>query len=392
MTSAYLIGAKRTPLGKLQGTLSGCSAPQLAAEAIRELVKATEIAAATIGEVMLGQVLQLGSGQAPARQAALAAGLPSSTSAVTINRVCGSGLEAIVQAARAIQISSADAVIAGGMESMSRAPHLLLTGRSGLKFGDQMLVDSLAHDGLTCAHEKVAMGVIADRLAKKLGITREEADQFAVASHSRAVAARDAGQFAREIVPISFTAKSGVTLVDRDEGPRDGLAMADVAKLRPAFDAAGTTTAGNASQISDGAAVVMVVSREVADSHRTDFRARIVGSTSVSRDPAELFEAPIDAVRKLLDKADWRIADVDLWEINEAFASQTIACQRGLAIDPEKLNVRGGAIALGHPIGASGARIVVTLLHSLIARGLSRGIATLCLGGGGAVALAVEIE
>ena len=392
MSTPYLIAARRTPLGKLTGALASFSAPELASMAMRAAVADANIDPVLVEEVILGQVLQAGAGQAPARQALLLAGLPVATTSVTINRVCGSGLDAITQAARMIRAGDARVVVAGGMESMSRAPHLLPTGRTGVKFGDLTLLDALQHDGLTCATEKLSMGAIADRLATQHSIAREELDAFALESHHRAAKAQELALFQKEIVPISITTKSGTTTEDRDEGPRPGIIANDLARLRPAFDPAGTTTAGNASQISDGAAAVVVVSEEIASHATGALRAKIVATSSVSRAPRDLFEAPIDAVYQLLNRARWNSADVDLWEINEAFASQTIACMRGLSIEHDRLNVHGGAIALGHPIGCSGARVVVTLLHALAARGLSRGVATLCLGGGGAVAIAVELQ
>jgi acetyl-CoA C-acetyltransferase len=387
MTHSWIIAACRTPVGKFLGGLSTIPAPQLAAHAISEALARARLTPEQVDEVILGQVLQAGVGQAPARQAALQAGIPPTVSAVTINKVCGSGLKAVMLADQAIRAGDARVIVAGGMESMSRAPHLL-AARTGIKFGTGQLVDSMVHDGLSCASENAAMGCLADATAEQVAISREDQDAFALESHRRTIAAQDAGHFADEIVPIEVDGKT----LAADEGPRRDASHAGLAKLRPAFGPAGTATAGNASQISDGAAAVIVVDESIAREVDSPIKARIVGSTTAGRVPKELFLAPIDAIRRVLDRTRLSVDDIDLFELNEAFASQAIAGQRQLGIDPARLNVHGGAIALGHPIGASGARVLVTLLHALAQRNLRRGLAALCLGGGNAVAMIVERE
>jgi acetyl-CoA C-acetyltransferase len=387
MSSSWIVAACRTPIGKLLGGLAGIPAPTLAAATIKECLSRSGLAAERVDEVILGEVLQAGVGQAPARQAALAAGIPPTVGAVTINKVCGSGLKAIMLADQAIRAGDAQIVVAGGMESMSRAPHLLPSGRTGTKFGHAQLFDSMLHDGLWCACENVAMGSLSDATAASSSVSREDQDAYALLSHQRAIAAMQTGAFAQEIVPV--TTDRGLS-IDRDEGPRADASAESLAKLRPAFDSSGTATAGNASQISDGAASVVVVSESIAEQLQVPLKTRLVASATSGRAPKELFLTPIDAVTKLLSKTGLSIDDIDLFEINEAFAAQVLACQRALSIPLEKLNVNGGAIALGHPIGASGARVLVTLLHALAQRGLKRGVASLCLGGGNAVAMLVE--
>jgi len=390
MTSSFLLAARRTPIGKLLGGLSTLPAPQLAAAAIRAALADAGTSPDKIEHVLLGNVLSAGIGQAPARQAALAAGIPASVGAVTINKVCGSGLMAVMLADLMIRAGDAELLVAGGMENMSLAPHLLMGTRSGWKFGNQTALDSMQHDGLWCACENVGMGSLADYTADKHRISREDQDAFSVESHRRAVAARESGKFAAEIVPIRVQAGKTETTIEQDEGPRPGCALADLARLRPAFAAAGTATAGNASQISDGAAAVVVASERAAREAKSPVKARIVASASCALAPRDLFVAPIGAVQKVLQKAGLKVGDIGLFELNEAFASQTLACMRALDIDPAKLNVHGGAIAIGHPIGASGTRVLVTLLHALQDRNLRYGLAALCLGGGEAVAIIVE--
>jgi acetyl-CoA C-acetyltransferase len=387
---SYILSARRTPIGKLLGGLSTVPAPQLAAAAIRAALTDGKIDSASVDEVILGNVLSAGVGQAPARQAALAAGIPARVPALTINKVCGSGLKAVMLADQAIRAGDARIIIAGGMESMSLAPHLLPGSRSGWKFGDQKLVDSMQHDGLWCSTENRGMGPLADYIAAKHKISREDQDAFAVESHHRAAKARDAGKFQAEIVPITVKAGRSETVVAQDEGPRPGCTIADLAKLRPAFAADGTATAGNASQISDGAAAVVVADEATARGHESEFKARIIASAMHAVEPKELFIAPVGAIEKVLTKAKLTVADIDLFELNEAFAAQCLVCMRPLGIDPSKLNIHGGAIALGHPIGASGARVLVTLLHALADRQLRYGLVALCLGGGEAVAMIVE--
>jgi acetyl-CoA C-acetyltransferase len=390
MSSSFLLAARRTPIGKLLGGLSTVPAPQLAAAAIRAALADSSVPPDKIEHVLIGNVLSAGIGQAPARQASLAAGIPASVGAITINKVCGSGLMAIMLADQMIRAGDAELLVAGGMENMSLAPHLLMGTRAGWKFGNQTVLDSMQHDGLWCACENIGMGAIADYTADKHRVGREDQDAFSVESHRRAVAARESGKFAAEIVPIRVKAGKAETTIDHDEGPRPGCTLADLARLRPAFAAEGSATAGNASQISDGAAAVVVASERAARDVRSPIKARIVASATSAGAPRELFVAPVGAVHKVLQKAGLKLPDIDLFELNEAFASQVLACTRALDIDPAKLNVHGGAIALGHPIGASGARVLVTLLHALADRNLRYGLAALCLGGGEAVAMIVE--
>ena len=390
MPTSYLIAARRTPIGKLLGSVSTVPAPQLAAVAIRAALADAALAADQVDEVILGNVLSAGVGQAPARQAALAAGIPPSVGAVTINKVCGSGLKAVMLADQAIRAGDARVIVAGGMENMSLAPHLLPGVRSGWKFGSQTAIDSMQHDGLWCATENAGMGTLADYIAAKCSISRTDQDAFSAESHRRAVAARAAGSFRSQIAAVSVKSGKQETLVEQDEGPRPNCTAVDLAKLRPAFAADGTATAGNASQISDGAAAVVVASEDVARTSRSPIKARIVATATSGVAPKDLFIAPVSAMEKVLSKAGLRARDIDLIELNEAFASQCLACMRPLDLDPAKVNVHGGAIALGHPIGASGARVLVTLLHALGERKLRYGLAALCLGGGNAVAMIVE--
>jgi acetyl-CoA C-acetyltransferase len=390
MSNSYLIAGCRTPVGKLLGSLSALPAPRLGAVAIAEALRRAGVEPADVDEVIMGNVLSAGIGQAPARQAAIHAGLPATVAAVTVNKVCGSGLKAVMLADQAIRCGDARLVVAGGMESMSRAPHLLVGSREGWKFGHQQVVDSMIHDGLWCAFECTAMGDEADYIAASRGVSRADQDAFAAESHRRAVAALQAGVFADEIVPVRIPGRKGEVVVDRDEGPRADTTLEKLAALRPAFAAEGTATAGNASQISDGAAAVVVASEDVARWSGSRWKFRIVASATSGVEPKELFIAPVSAIEKVLRKADLRMAEIDLVELNEAFAAQCLACMRPLELDPAKVNVDGGAIALGHPIGASGARVLVTLLHALARRNLRRGLASLCLGGGNAVAMIVE--
>ncbi len=391
MSSSYILAAKRTPIGKLLGALSDIPAPQLAAVVIRGAMTAANVSPDQVREVILGNVLQAGVGQAPARQAALAVGIPASVPAVTINKVCGSGLKAVMLADQAIRAGDARLIVAGGMESMSLAPHLAMKARSGWKFGPQTLLDSMQYDGLTCAYEHTAMGNLADYIAGKHHISREDQDQFALLSHQRANASRSDGKFDSEIVPIQIRVGKQDIEVAADEGPRENASFADLARLRPAFSPTGTATAGNASQISDGAAAVIVADEATARTCDLPLKARIVASHTSGVEPKDLFIAPVSAIEGVLAKARLTLADIDLVELNEAFAAQCLACMRPLGLSHDKTNVNGGAIALGHPIGASGARVLVTLLHALADRGLRRGLAALCLGGGNAVAMIVEI-
>ena len=390
MSSSFIISASRTPIGKLLGSLASVPAPQLAARAIDAALADARLPATAVDEVILGNVLSAGVGQAPARQAALAAGIPPTVGAVTINKVCGSGLKAVMLADQAIRAGDARVIVAGGMENMSLAPHLLPGVRSGWKFGPQQVIDSMQHDGLWCAVENQGMGSLADYIAAKCAVSRADQDAFAAESHRRAVAALEKGAFRGEIVPIVVKSGKTETTVDRDEGPRQSCSPADLAKLRPAFATDGTATAGNASQISDGAAAVVVVSKEIARGVSSPLTARIVASATSGVEPKDLFIAPVSAIESVLGKAALSKRDIDLFELNEAFASQCLACTRQLELDPAKVNVHGGAIALGHPIGASGARVLVTLVHALAERNLRFGLAALCLGGGNAVAMIVE--
>ena len=398
----YLVSAARTPIGKFAGALSGVPAVELGAVAIRAAVERAGLAAGVpVDEVIMGQVLGAGSGQAPARQALLRAGLADSTPATTINRVCGSGLKAIMFAAAGIRAGDGDLYVAGGMESMNQAPYLLRKARFGYRLGQGSLDDSAVLDGLWCAIEDCHMGTHAERVAIRSGVSREDQDAFALDSHRRAAAAQDAGRFEAEMAPVTILdAKGRETVISIDEGPRRDSTAEALARLKPVFDlpagddrgnaTVGTVTAGNAPGITDGAAAVVVASERAVEAHGLKPLARIVGYAQAEVTPKWLFLAPVAGVRALEAKTGLAAADYDLVEINEAFAAQVLADGRELGFDWSKVNVNGGAIALGHPIGASGARIVATLVHELGRRGGRFGLATLCLGGGGSVAMAVE--
>lgn len=392
MEEAVLLAGCRTPIGKFLGALSGVSAPDLGAIAVREVVRRAHLPADAVDEVIMGNVLSAGLGQAPARQAAIKGGLPPSVSAVTVNKMCGSGLKAVMLAAQAVRLGDARFVVAGGLESMSRAPFLLMDVRTGWKFGDQKAVDSMLHDGLTCAFDCSPMGMQAEYIAATKDVAREHQDAFALESQRRAAAASAAGAFAEEIVAVTVPGKKGDMTVAADEGPRAETTLESLRKLKPAFDSKGTVTAGNSSMLSDGAAAVVVASRRAAAEMGRKPLARIVAYATAGVAPKELFIAPVFAVRKVLEKAGLAVTDIDLFELNEAFAAQMLACMRPLELPADRVNVHGGAIALGHPIGASGARVLVTLLAALKQRGLRRGLASLCLGGGNAVAMIVERE
>lgn len=392
MTDAYLLGGCRTPIGKLLGGLASLSAPRLGGVAVGEAVRRAGLKTKEVDEVILGCVLTAGLGQAPARQAAMYAGLPPTVAALTVNKVCGSSLKAVMLAAQAVRCGDARVVVAGGMESMSRAPHLLKGAREGWKFGDQKLIDSLQYDGLWCKFENQAMGSIADYTAARHHISRTDQDAFARESHRRAIAAIEAGLFNSEIVPVPVPGRRGDVLVQRDEGPRVDTSPEKLAALAPSFDPNGTVTAGNSSQISDGAAAIVVTDEATARHSPARIKARVVASATTGVPPKELFIAPVSAIEAVLRNARLKLAEIDLVELNEAFAAQCLACMKPLGLDPAKLNVHGGAIALGHPIGASGCRVLVTLLHALAERKLRRGLAALCLGGGNAVAMIVELE
>jgi acetyl-CoA C-acetyltransferase len=390
MPEAFIISAARTPIGKYLGTLSDVPAPQLGAVAIAEAIKRARVSAAQVDEVIMGHVLQAGVGQNPARQAALKAGLPDTIAAVTINKVCGSGLKAVMLAAQAIKASDADLLVAGGMESMSRAPHLLLGARTGWKYGDQKVVDAMIHDGLWCAFECWHMGEAAEHIAAKCGVSRGDQDRFAAQSHQRAAAAWERGLFNPEVVPVTLGSGAKARTVLRDEGVRPETSAESLGKLKPAFQDQGSVTAGNSSMLSDGAAALVVASSRAAERAGVKPLARIVAYATSGIAPKDIFLAPVGAVRQVLERAGLALKDIDLFEMNEAFAAQMLACGRELSLDESRVNVHGGAIALGHPIGASGARVLVTLLYALEQSGLRRGLAALCLGGGNAVAMVVE--
>jgi acetyl-CoA C-acetyltransferase len=393
-----IVGAARTPIGRYLGAFATLTAPDLGAAAIREAVKRSGVSPADIQEVIMGNVLQGGVGQAPARQAMIKGGIPSSVSAVTINKVCGSGLKAVMLAAQAIRAGDLHVAVAGGQESMSNAPHYVYGYRGGIKFGDQTMVDGMVRDGLWCSFCDVHMGGHAEYTAKKAGVTRERQDAFSAESHRKAIAAIEGGRFRAETVAVEIPGKKGPTIVDTDEGPRKDATAESLGKLRPAFPPKGgaggggdlSVTAGNASTLNDGGAALVVASEAYARAHGLAILARIDAYATGATEPRDLFFAPVTAVRNLMAKEGTTIASYDLIEANEAFASQALADGDALGWDWNRVNVNGGAIALGHPIGASGARVLVTLLHALADRGLRRGLATLCLGGGDAVALSVS--
>jgi acetyl-CoA C-acetyltransferase len=388
---AFILSAVRTPIGKFLGELSDVPAPRLGAVAIQEALKRANVRPDQVDEVVMGNVVQAGVGQAPARQAALAAGLPDTIAAYTVNKVCGSGLKAVMLAAQAIRAGDADVVVAGGMESMSNAPFLLPGVRKGYKYGDQKAVDALILDGLWCPFENCAMGDSAEYIAGKCEVSRAEQDRFAAESHKRAAAAWERGDFAAEVVPVTVGSGARAKTVTKDEGIRPDTTAEGLAKLRPAFKAdGGTVTAGNASQLSDGAAAVVVASGKAVERLGEKPLARIVAYTTSGVAPKDIFIAPVPAVKAVVEKAKLSLSDIDLFELNEAFAAQMLACGQGLGLDEARVNVNGGAVALGHPIGASGARVLATLVHALHRRNQRRGLAALCLGGGNAVAMIVE--
>jgi acetyl-CoA C-acetyltransferase len=390
MNDVFILSAVRTPIGKYLGGLADMPAPQLGAVAVAEALRRAQLPADRVDEVVMGNVLQAGVGQNPARQAALKAGLPETIAAYTVNKVCGSGLKAVMLAAQAIRAGDAEAVVAGGMESMSRAPYLLFGARTGWKYGDQKVVDAMIHDGLYCPFECWHMGEAAEHIATKCGVSRAEQDRFSAQSHQRAAAAWERGAFAAETLPVTVGSGPKAKTVARDEGMRPDTAVEGLAKLKPAFRDGGTVTAGNASMLSDGGAAVVVGSARAAERLGRKPMARIVGYSTSGVAPKDIFIAPVYAVRQVLDRNGLALKDIDLFELNEAFAAQMLACGGELNLDESRVNVNGGAIALGHPIGASGARVLVTLLYALEQRGLKRGLASLCLGGGNAVAMVVE--
>jgi acetyl-CoA C-acetyltransferase len=392
-----IVSAARTPIGKFLGGLAPLSAPELGAIAIRAALERSKIPADQIEEVIMGNVIQGGVGQAPARQAAMKGGIPATVSALTINKVCGSGLKAVMLAAQSIKAGDRQVIIAGGQESMSNAPYYIYGMRSGVKLGDQQMVDGMIKDGLWCAFCDVHMGGHAEYTATKAKVSRAQQDEFAAESHRKAIAAQQAGKFKNEIVPVTIAGRKGPTVVDTDESPRADTTADSLAKLRPAFPGKGdskdlSVTAGNASSLNDGGAALIVTSREFAKAHGLTVLAKITGYATGAVKPQDLFFAPITAVNNLMKKTGRKIDDYDLIEANEAFASQALADGAGLNWKWDRVNVNGGAIALGHPIGASGARVLTTLLYAMQDRNAHTGLATLCLGGGDAVALSVERE
>jgi len=391
MKEIVIISAVRTPIGKFQGSLKSFPATQLGALAVKAAVERAGLEAAQVDEVIMGNVVSAGLGQNPARQAALRGGLPPDVAAMTINKVCGSGLKAVGLAAQGIQTGDSDIVVAGGMESMSNAPYLLPNARDGYRLGNGTLVDSMIHDGLWDAYENFHMGNTGEIVAEKYRVSRDRQDEYALNSHKKAVAAMRNGKFREEILPVPIVQKKGdPVLVEQDESPRPDAPIEALRALKPAFKKDGTVTAGNAPGVNDGAAAVVVTSAERAAALGKKPIARIVGQAVSGIEPSLVMMAPVKAVRKLVQKIGWNLADVDLVELNEAFSVQAVAVMEQLELNPDRVNVNGGAVALGHPIGASGARILVTLLYEMTRRNAKRGIATLCLGGGNAVALAVE--
>jgi acetyl-CoA C-acetyltransferase len=391
MKHPVIISAVRTAIGSFLGTLSPLSAPRLGAVAVKEAIKRANVPPDDVGEVILGNVVSAGLGQAPARQAAIHAGVPVEVPAMSINKVCGSGLKAVVLASQAIMLGEADVIVAGGMESMSNSPYVLANARTGLRMGDGKAVDLMIYDGLWDSFKDFHMGMTGEIVAEKYKIPRESQDEYACNSQRKAVAAIQGGKFKAEIVPVEIPQRKGDPIIfEVDEGPRADTSLEKLTKLRPAFKPDGTVTAGNASTINDGASAVVVASEEKASKLGISPMARIVGYAVSGVAPEMVMMAPVPAVNTLLEKIGWKKDDVDLLELNEAFSVQAVACCRELGLDFDKVNVHGGAVALGHPIGATGARILTTLLYAMIDRGGKKGIAALCLGGGNAVALAVE--
>ncbi|HJR51814.1 MAG TPA: acetyl-CoA C-acetyltransferase [Gemmatimonadales bacterium] len=391
-TTPVILSAVRTPIGKYLGGLSSFTAPQLGAMVIREAVSRAAVDPAAVEEVIMGQVVQGGSGQAPARQAMIHAGLPATVPAVTINKVCGSGLKAVMLASQAIKAGDAECIVAGGQESMSGAPHYVFGMRGGIKAGNQTMLDGMIHDGLWDSFGCCHMGEYAEYTAEKAGVSREDQDRFAYESHHKAVEATAAGKFKAEILPVQIPGKGGPTTISADEGPRKDTSVETLAKLKPAFRKdRGTVTAGNAPGLNDGASALVVSSLAFAKAHGLAPLARVTGYATGGGEPREIFFAPVHAVRSLMGRAGTTIEDYDVIEANEAFAVQALADGRELGWEWDRVNVHGGAVALGHPIGASGARVLTTLLYALRDRGGSTGLATLCLGGGNAVALSVEM-
>jgi acetyl-CoA C-acetyltransferase len=391
VSEAFIASAVRTPLGRFLGVLGSFPAPRLGAHAVREAVRRAGVPPDAVEEVLMGSVIQAGLGQNPARQAALGGGLSQKVGAVTVNKVCGSGLKAVIFGAQAIRAGDLDVVVAGGMESMTNAPFLLPEARRGTRLGNAKLIDALVHDGLWDVYNDFHMGTSCELVAERFRITRKDMDEFSAASHAKAVSAGRAGAFRAELAPIEARLEKGeARMVEADEGPRADSTVEALAKLKPAFKPDGVVTAGNSSQISDGAAALVLMSEKALQAHGIAPLARVTGYATAGVDPKWVLVSTIDAIRRFDEKNPWKAAAADLIEINEAFAGSTVAAIRDLGLDPAKVNVNGGAVALGHPIGASGARILVTLLHALTARGLRRGVATLCMGGGNGLALGIE--
>jgi len=388
-----IISGCRTAVGKFQGSVTDLSAPQLGAIVVREAVKRAGLNSDQIDECIMGNVLPAGLGQNPARQAAIFAGLSSATGAMTINKVCGSGLKAVALAAQAVQTGNSSIVVAGGMESMTNAPYLLPQARKGYRLGNGKVIDSMVHDGLWDIYNDYHMGITGENVAEKYGITREEQDEFAVNSHRKAIAAMKECRFKSQIVPVELPAKKkgeAPVLFEKDESPREDTTIEVLRSLKPAFKKDGTVTAGNAPGVNDGAAALVVTSAQRAKELGAQPMVRIVAQATSGVEPKWVMMAPVDAVRKIWEKTGWKNDDVDLYELNEAFSVQALGVMRELGLDPNKVNVNGGAVAIGHPIGASGARVLVTLIYEMTRRNVKRGIAALCLGGGNAVAMAVE--
>jgi acetyl-CoA C-acetyltransferase len=390
---AVILSGCRTPVGKFQGSLSEFRAPQLGAIVVREAVKRAGIDPAQVDECIMGNVVSAGLGQNPARQAAIFGGLTPATGAMTINKVCGSGLKSVALAAQAVQTGNSSIVVAGGMESMTNAPYLLPQARKGYRLGNAQVIDSMVHDGLWDIYNDYHMGITGENVAEKYGITREEQDEFAVNSHRKALAAIKECRFKSQIVPVEIPAKkkgAPPTIFDKDEGPREDTTIEVLRSLKPAFKKDGTVTAGNAPGVNDGAAALVVTSAKRAAELGAKPMARIVAQATSGVEPKWVMMAPVGAVQQIWKKTGWKNEDVDLYELNEAFSVQALGVMRELGLNPDKVNVNGGAVAIGHPIGASGARVLVTLIYEMIRRDVKRGIAALCLGGGNAVAMAVE--
>ncbi|HEV8375561.1 MAG TPA: acetyl-CoA C-acetyltransferase [Candidatus Polarisedimenticolia bacterium] len=392
MTKALICGSVRTPIGRFLGSLKGFQATELGARAVQETLRRSKVPPEAVGEVIMGSVVQAGLGQNPARQAALKGGIPSTVAALTINKVCGSGLKAVVLASQAVVLGDQEIVIAGGMESMSNAPYLLPNAREGYRMGHAKILDSMIQDGLWDAYEDYHMGCTGENVAQKYDISRRMQDEYAYQSHRKALAAIDAGKFRSEIVAVPIPQRKGdPVLFDTDEGPRRDTSLEALAKLKPAFQTDGTVTAGNAPGVNDGAAAMVVLSEGAAARHVVAPQAEVIAYATSGVEPKWVMMAPLTAVEMVLKKSGWKREEVDLYELNEAFSVQAVALVKELRLPPERVNVNGGAVALGHPIGATGARILTTLIHALKERKGRKGIAALCLGGGNAVAMAIQI-